>query len=408
MANALDSASVHVAPPRRAGSPRRRGWRRHRLIVVVVAAVALAGGLAGALASRIGGTGSVAIPHYAVPAAYQITYVVTTPHGRPSTERVSVRRPFESVDEFLNGSPPGTTSYLTIVNRLGAQVLESGTAQPTALEVPAAAAAQDMRADVVVASGLRSHALKYRGAETILGRRCQVFRSAAPLRAGPLQPVSSPSTYTDTCIDGQGLVLREKTVQHGSFVSERRAVDVAVGPSSVTGAPFAMTGAHTPVDSGGGAFTALTFASRPPGGSWALAPPPVGFQWIGRYAVIPPQPSDAGASAFSVGPPPGQVSELDDVFVRGIDVIVVQQGSTLNGASFAPPANAQPVALGALGAGQLQIGGSVSTITAEPNGGRRFLRLSGTLPPDELLAIARSLTLQPAGTLTRLHGKGAS
>ncbi|HET6908065.1 MAG TPA: hypothetical protein VFH54_01905 [Mycobacteriales bacterium] len=408
MANALKSASAHVAPPPRARSPRRRSWRRHRLIAAGAAAVAVAGGLAGLLLSRGGGPGPIPVPHYAVPAAYQISYVVTTPHGQPSTERVSVRRPFESVDEFRNGAPPGTTTYLTIVNRLGAQVLESGTAQATELQVPAAAAPQDMRPDVIVAAGLRSHALKYVGAETILGRRCQVFRSAAPLRSGPVQPVSSPSTYTDTCIDGQGLVLREKTVQRGILVSERRAVDVAIGPSAVADAPFALTGTHTPVDSGGGAFTALTFASRPPGGSWALVAPPIGFQWVGRYAVIPPQPSDAGASAFSVGPPPGQVSELDDVFVRGVDVIVVQQGSTLNGASFAPPNNAQPVALGALGAGQLQVGGSVSTITAEPYGGRRFLRLSGTLPPDELLAIARSLTLQAGGTLTRLHGKGAS
>jgi hypothetical protein len=41
-----------------------------------------------------------------------------------------------------------------------------------------------VRADIVVPAALRAHKLKSIGSEKVLGRTCQVFRSAAPLRTG--------------------------------------------------------------------------------------------------------------------------------------------------------------------------------------------------------------------------------
>ena len=140
--------------------------------------------------------------------------------------------------------------------------------------------------------------------------------------------------------------------------------------------------------------------------------PPSGFRYVGRFAVIPPQPQafgqpDAGPPT-ATGLPGSLVSELDDVFVRGSDVVVLQQGSTLNNAKFAPPKGATAVAIGMLGQGQLLIVPAVATVSAEPNEGRTFVRLSGSIAPDELVGLARSLVRQPGGTLSRLHGKGSA
>jgi hypothetical protein len=218
----------------------------------------------------------------------------------------------------------------------------------------------------------------------------------------------SAATHVDTCIDRAGVVLRETQVSGGRTLSERRAVLVQTGDDAVATAPFDMTGTATPYDSGGGAFTPLTLTSRPPGSSWALGQRPGGFQHLGRFAVVPPQPQlfgKGGNGYGSMGLPGGLVTEMDDVFVRGADVVVLQQGSTLNGATFAPPANGVGVDLGPLGPGQLLLAGNGSTVVAEPGNGKGFVRLSGTLPPDQLVDLMRGLTKQPGGTLTRLAGE---
>src|SRR5439155_16644807 len=132
--------------------------------------------------------------------------------------------------------------------------------------------------------------LKLVGHATLLNRSCQIYRSAAPLRGGSLMALRPGSTYVDTCIDGAGIVMRETQVSRGRTVFDRRAVLVQTGDSAVSGAQFEMNGAPTPFDSAGGAFTPLTLTSRPPGGSWAIAHLPRGFDHLGRFAVVPPQP----------------------------------------------------------------------------------------------------------------------
>jgi hypothetical protein len=385
---------------------RRR--RRSTLLAagVVVSVVAVASTL---VAVSSGGAGP-AVEAFAVPASYHVTYDVTTAQesngsGSESTEQLWVRRPFDSVDITYDGAPPGTTPSLTLVYRLGVQVLEAANAQAGLLHVPAGAAPPDVRADVVVPAAVRAHELKPVGHAAVLGRRCQVFRSAAPLRTGPLPRLRSQSSYVDTCIDRAGIVLRETQVSGGRIRSDRRAVLVQTGAAALAGASFDLPGTATPFDSGGGAFTPLTLTSRPPGSSWAPARLPGGFRHLGRFAVVPPQPQlfgQGGNGYGSMGLPGGLVTEMDDVFVRGADVIVLQQGSTLNGAAFRPPANAVGVDLGPLGRGQLLIAGNATTVVAEPGNGKGFVRLSGTLATDELLALMRGLVKQPGGTLTRL------
>ena len=403
--------AVIVGSPQQRPTPRpptaRR--RRHRgtalAVGVAVVALAAAGSI---LTAALSGGSTATVATFLTPTSYHVTYTVTTAHVGTSTEQLWVRRPFDSVDMTYDGPGPGAAPSLTLVYRLGVQVLKAANAAAGLLHVPAAAAPADIRADVVVPAALRAHELKAVGRATELGRSCRVFRSAAPLHAGPLPLLRAGSSYVDTCIDRAGIVLRETQVSDGRVLSDRRAVQVQTGAAALAGASFELTGTPTPFDSGGGAFTPLTLTSRPPGSSWALRRLPSGFHHLGRFAVVPPQPQlfGQGVGGSSMGLPGGLVTEMDDVFVRGADVVVLQQGSTINGAAFRPPDNSVGVDLGPLGRGQLLVAGNGTTLVAEPGNGNGFVRLSGTLPTTDLVALMRGLAKQPGGTLTRLHGAG--
>lgn len=407
MSSTSGPAVIVGSPQQRPGAlPSPPGRRRRRGRVVAVAVLAVVA-VASTLTALLAGGSRTAVETFATPASYHVTYAVTTVHAVTSTEQLWVRRPFDSVDITYNGPPPGATPSLVLVYRLGVQVVKAANAQAGLLHVPAAVAPLDVRADIVVPAALRAHELKVVGHARVLGRSCQVFRTAAPLRAGPLPPLRARSSYVDTCIDRAGIVLRETQVSEGRVASDRRAVQVQTGDAALAGASFDMSGTATPFDAGGGAFTPLTLTSRPPGSSWDLRRLPSGFQHRGRFAVVPPQPQlfgQGGGGFGSMGLPGGLVTEMDDVYVRGADVIVLQQGSTLNGAAFRLPDNAVGVDLGRLGHGQLLVAGNGTTVVAEPGNGKGFVRLSGTLPTRELVALMRALTKQPGGTLTRLHG----
>jgi hypothetical protein len=217
-------------------------------------------------------------------------------------------------------------------------------------------------------------------------------------------------TYVDSCVDADGVVLDERTVRAGRTFSDRRAVSVAVGADAAAGGDYGLSGAVTPEDQGGGAISALTPDSLPPGRSWVLSKPPAGFAHVGRYAVEPPQPqafAENGSSGPLGGDPAGSlVVAIDDVFVRGPDVIVVEEGETMNGARFAPPSGGETVELGALGRGQLLLSAVGTMVNAEPANRTRFVRITGTVGPETLIAVARSLRPvdQRASTLVKVPG----
>jgi hypothetical protein len=375
--------------------PRRS---RRRLILGAVSVVAAATALSVYLWT---GRAPSPTPIAGPPASYHIVYRVTD-GGSVTTESVWVRRPFESVQVDSLGTAP----YLTLVDRLGSQVTEARAAEPFVERVPAAAAQADVRPDVVVQPALERGLLELIGQASVAGRTCTIYRSASSLRAGILAPLSTGGSYTDTCIGPDGLVLRETTYQTGRPSSDRVAVRIAEGPSSVRGADFGLTGSPTPVEQGGGAFSPVTLSSRSPGLNWTPNYLPPGFREVGRYAVIPPQPQVFGQidnrGADSGGLPGSTVTEIDDVWVRGADVIVMEQGQTLDGSRFSPPTGAETVQLGLLGEGQLQFSGTGPVLTVEPASGRHFIRLSATLDPATVLRIARSIVSAQPGTLTTI------
>ncbi|HMC71083.1 MAG TPA: hypothetical protein VKJ07_18145, partial [Mycobacteriales bacterium] len=307
MTSTLGLGAPVKAPPRRPGTggsvaPRRR----RRRIVALTSGLVVALGLAAVSWWPSASAPTSSAGSFTVASAYSVTYAVTTAGSSPMTERLWVRRPFDSVDITYDGAAPS----LVTVYRLGVQVLKAANAEAGLLHIPAGASPQDVRADVVIPAALRAHRVKLVGRGRVLGRSCQIFRSAAPLRAGALPPLRSGSTYVDTCIDRAGIVLRETQVSAGHRLSDRRAVQVQTGEPAVASASFDLTGTATPFDSGGGAFTPLTLTSRPPGGSWELQHLPAGFQHLGRFAAVPPQPQlfgQGGGGYGSMGLPGGLV-----------------------------------------------------------------------------------------------------
>ncbi|HEX5267366.1 MAG TPA: hypothetical protein VFW24_11380 [Acidimicrobiales bacterium] len=364
--------------------------------------------------TRSGGGGPGAapagpVPRFGVVSGYHIVYRTTAPGQAPGTEQIWVRRPFESVDETLGGAPGSGPPDLTTVTRLGREVLQANGGQPTELSGPVAPPPVDVRIDGIVADGVHSGRLALEGRAVVAGRRCTVVRSAGSLRSGPLRLLGAGSSYVDSCFDADGLLLDERTVRDGRVVSERRAVTVATGADAASGGDYGLTGAVTPEDHGGGAISALAPGSLPPGRSWVLPRPPAGFVHVGRYAIEPPQPQ--AFTGGGVGPLTGDaagslVVGIDDVFVRGSDVIVVEEGETLNGARFPAPTGGQAVDLGALGRGQLLLSAVGTTVNAEPVNGTRFVRITGTAGAAELVALARSLRPvdERTSTLVRVPG----
>jgi hypothetical protein len=203
--------------------------------------------------------------------------------------------------------------------------------------------------------------------------------------------------------------LYEKTTRDGRTVMQRIATSVVTG-AGVSTADFELAGEQIPPQQGGGGVRALTVDSRPSSGPfWDMPRGPAGYTHAGRYAVVPSQPQAwEDTSTFNaLGVPGSLVASVDDVYLRGPDAIVVEQGSTVSDSTFTPPPG-ESVDLGpVLGRGQLLLSASGSEIVAEPHEGRRFVRVIGTVPPEQLIAIARSMTLQPAGTMRPLSGAGS-
>ena len=355
-----------------------------------------------ALSDRSGRLPSFSSP---VPAGYHVVYRVTVAGQQAYTDDLWVERPFESMDVTRPGRSP---AFLTIVSRLGAQVLKAGNgAAPSLVRVPVGLPAGDVRVDPVLAPGVAAGRLLVVGRDSVLGRACRVLRSAASLRApGPLLPLRPGNSYVDTCVDREGIVLKESTYRDRSLAQLRVAVTLQVGAAAGAAGDYAMSAPPTPFDKGGGSFVPLTFSSSPPGVSWYPARLPPGFVHTGRYDVIPSQPQafnpDVPQPSGAGGLPAGLVAELDDAFVRGPDLIVLQQGATAGGSRFQPPTGGQAVDLGGLGRGQLLLSAGGSVVTAEPGGGSRFIRVSGTVPPTTLLAVARSLQVEAPGTLVTI------
>lgn len=311
-------------------------------------------------------------------APYRVVYDV----DGTGTESVSVRPPFESRVETSTGAVQVTAmDRISFRNDGDALVVarEPGLAPP------------DVRVAAVLDDAEAAGLLERRGQKEILDRRCQVVRTGAPLAAGPLVPITDDE-HVDTCIDADGIPLEEVVTSDGARVLRRVATDVDLDvdlgddrfdPGDIT----------LPADEGGGAALRVDPERGDVGPFWVLPgnEPPDGFVRVGRRSIIPPQPERFADDS------PRTVAGTADVFRRGSDALVVWQGGTIGRAdAYAPVGGARTVDGGALGAGEVVLS-ALGTELRFPQPGGRFVHVIGTLPPDDLLEVARSL-LETEGT----------
>ncbi|MHB1911661.1 MAG: hypothetical protein ACYCTI_06355 [Acidimicrobiales bacterium] len=355
-------------------------------------------------------SGPAVIPDFAVPRGYHIVYRVTAAGVPAYTEQIWTDRPFDSVDQTQSGPPPGGRLDLATVSRLGAEILTTGNSQPALIHVPVMVGATDPRLDAVIRAALAGGFLRYEGTSAVLGRRCWNYRSAQSLLVtGAMAKLTGTANYVLTCVDADGIILAEATYKNSRLTQLRRAVSLSLGAAAGYTAEYQMAAVATPFNQGGGSFQALTLSSSPPGLSWAATWVPPGFVHYGRYAVVPSQPQlfgqTSGQAPSPLGVPSGLVSELDDAYVSGPNLIVVQQGVTAGNTVFKAPTGGVNVALGSvMGTGQLMLSATASFVNAEPDGGSHFVRVSGTVSPAELVRVARSLEQESPGRLVQLKG----
>lgn len=262
--------------------------------------------------------------------------------------------------------------------------------QRTVLAVGPLVAGPDFRLAPVLDEALARDLIEPREQREVLGRRCQVYRFPSSISGGVLGSPSEPGEYADACFDETGLLLEEWWVVDDDALRHRLALEVDEGaPAGLTSDLAHLTSLATsiPVDQGGGSARRMAPDSAPPGPFFVPQQPPAGFEHIGRYSVVPPQ-----AEAFT---DPEQrdyiMTSTADVWRRGIDVLVLDQGGTLGGVKpFEPAEQGTPVDLGPFGRGEalIGLGGNEVRVVRDPG---RFVRIYGTLPTSELAAFAATL-----------------
>ncbi|HYZ92902.1 MAG TPA: hypothetical protein VFA34_10990 [Actinomycetota bacterium] len=340
-------------------------------------------------------TGSVRIASR-TPDAYRIVYRTESRAGGEvvvGTERLWVKRPFKARSESWTGAPPGRKRTSVTINAFAR--INVGN---SAFAIPPGPAPQDRRIERSLGEITHAGYLERRELRRVTGRLCRVYRAGGEGGSGSLERLSDDKTYTDLCFDAAGLVLEEVAYSDGKLLN--RSVAVTVDESPRVPDRLFRTGEPTlSARQGGGSVRAAEPASRPPGDFWELSNVPRGFRHEGRYAVIPPQSGFDDPTMRS-----GIIAFTSDVLVDGLDVVVVEQGSTLGGSPpFSADPNAKRVRAGALGRGELLYGLRTSEVRVLRKGGK-FVRVVGTVEPSRLLAIARSLEKRRGGELIYLDG----
>jgi hypothetical protein len=366
--------------------------RRLGALVVALALLAACGGGGGRdggdraarttpTIGRVGSTPVHTTGHVAIappPKTYEVRYRIEEVHRgttETSTARLLVDAPFRSRLEIRRGT--------TLVSLRVADLHYLGTRTSTGANVltPTPGPAVDaVRPDLVLhdeGGDVRS----------VAGRTCEMHQLGSALLDGD-GTLGSGDTF-DVCVDAAGFVLEQ--LERVDGVLTRRWVATSVDTTAtVTDDDVHLAGvAPRPAKDGGGSVQDIEPTTAPPGSFWQLDAPPAGFTRVGRYAVVPPQ----GARPDDENTRSQVLAGIVDVFARGIDVLVVDQGGTLG--QVPPPLptvrDSAGVDLGALAKAAESYatpwGAEVRALL--PPG--RYVLVGGTLPSGVLVDVARQL-----------------
>ena len=307
--------------------------------------------------------------------AYEITYRVEERDGDDVTEREATRlveRPFRSRLES------GDLVRVADFGYFGEREAGDETEVLTAVPVPAPG---DIRADLLDLDD---------GGEVrrVAGRACQVHTFGAQLLVGTV----AEGDDTESCIDADGLVLEEIVRDDDGIVTRWTALEVDTAPAA-TDADFVLEGvAARSAAEGGGSLRAVEPTSRSVGQFYEIAEVPAGFVLRGRYAVVPPQEANPENERTRAHVIAGVV----DVWVRGIDVLVLEQGGTLG---RVPPFGGHPNGTPEDELSSQYRGVAESIPGAHANEVRvllppgRYVKVTGTLPIADLIEMVASLVV---------------
>jgi hypothetical protein len=375
----------------------RRRRIRTRVLAALGALVFLAGGVVGVLALLgkseddgpdpalrgelvEGATGRLALSSR--PAAYRIVYRTETfPDGeRPGVtpavtiEEVMVSRPFDG--RIVNRESEARDSAVKqdIRSRLGLYGDATNAANPSVTGQEPKLALGDIRLDAALDRLVSTNFFRPRERRRVLARECQVYRTGSPVESLGLTAPSA-SIYVDACVDDRGLVLEELTVNDGRVTMRVTALEVDDAPVFPADT-FAVNGVPKGPEEGGVRLVPAEPSEVPPAGYWRFEAVPEGFASVGRYAMT--QAGDSG----------NQVSFVD-VYVAGIDVLIVHQGVK----AAEPEPGIIPgtdVDAGPLGTAQVVSGLAGNVLTAHPREGW-FVRVTATMPFERLTEVASTL-----------------
>jgi hypothetical protein len=329
------------------------------------------------------------------PTTYRAVYRVENRAGGRlvvNTEKVWFRRPFESrIETYRGGGTDGERSSLrqstfgTLAN------VSTGTDQPLNLAAPPSLASGDIRFDAVIAEGLAEKEIAKRERREVYGRACQVYRAGGPVSAGDVTRYDpkNDETYADVCLDEHGIILEEYWVEKGRLLRRRVATELAVDVKIDPDLFEIRTPNNPKIDRGTMKKIDDDTESRVP--LWLPPKTPAGFERLGRYSVI--LSKQAAPQLGGVALP--SASSASEVFVRGPDLIVIDQDPSLTAVASQESRPMRDIDIGPLGRGKLIIDARMSEVRALTDEGS-LVRVFGTVKPSELIRLAR--TLQPAQT----------
>lgn len=361
--------------------PRTLGTRHRSGSLLVAVAAMVAAALAWTVVTGDDGS-PIVVSRVAEPESYRIVYETEFADSPAFEEVLQVQRPFRS---RLDNPTNSRSSDL-------GELVTGGEDGAVRIQVPIVPAGDDVRPSAVIDAAIDAGHLELLGTDRVAGRACRMIRFGGPVASGFLVPVGTePDEFADVCIDGAGLVLSESWSIDGEVVRTRRAVEVTTG---IPRFDTLEADRELAAREGGGAVRP-TAAEEDPGFAeyWVLPDVPAGFEHLGRWAVVPPDPDlDATPGEPRV---PG-TAFVTDVWTRGGDIVILDQGAAVRGDSvpFDDRALTEQRRAGALGEVEVVWDLRMSEVRSRRDDGG-FVRVAGTLPPDQLVAIAATLRLEP-------------
>lgn len=304
-----------------------------------------------------------------------------------STEKVWVKRPFASRVESYKGpvasGRPGTVRQ-SVFGTLSSR--SEGGSEPLNIAAPPSVASGDIRIDAILEEAVRSKAMVIREQREVIGRHCQVYRAGSSVLAGDV-PIYKPGggDYADVCIDANGIILEEYWVQDDEPLRRRVALSLRVG-LPLDNDLFEVEVEATPGVKRGLVERVKIEPSNDGTPLWTLGKPPAGFDSLGRYAVVL-SPDAVPSTGGMPGIPPTSTS---DVYIRGPDIIVVDQDPSLATIASFEGRPIREIKLDRLRNAKLIVDARMSEVRAETGDGS-LVRILGTVPSEELIDLANRL-----------------